>query len=167
MNTGSNTLMNTNFRNNILIKGSVNGTDGTDEELLIKNNILQDTNFKFSLMAKTWGDVTARQEFEVSWYVNKVPEFAEKPELITIDVDYDKVLNGTDKKLFTYYSPDATDLENNKIIMSFKGLEFIPCECVKVVQVGNGYKVSVYKDRVTEKDANTWKIMIDIVDDET
>ena len=143
MNTGSNTLMNTNFRNNILIKGSVNGTDGTDEELLIKNNILQDTNFKFSLMAKTWGDVTARQEFEVSWYVNKVPEFAEKPELITIDVDYDKVLNGTDKKLFTYYSPDATDLENNKIIMSFKGLEFIPCECVKVVQVGNGYKVSV------------------------
>jgi len=167
MNTGSNTLMNTNFRNNILIKGSVNGTDGTDEELLIKNNILQDTNFKFSLMAKTWGDVTARQEFEVSWYVNKVPEFAEKPELITIDVDYDKVLNGTDKKLFTYYSPDATDLENNKIIMSFKGLEFIPCECVKVVQVGNGYKVTVYKDRVTEKDANTWKIMIDIVDDET
>ena len=87
MNTGSNTLMNTNFRNNILIKGSVNGTDGIDEELLIKNNILQDTNFKFSLMAKTWGDVTARQEFEVSWYVNKVPEFAEKPELITIDVD--------------------------------------------------------------------------------
>ena len=167
MNTGSNTLMNTNFRNNILIKGSVNGTDGIDEELLIKNNILQDTNFKFSLMAKTWGDVTARQEFEVSWYVNKVPEFAEKPELITIDVDYDKVLNGTDKKLFTYYSPDATDLENNKIIMSFKGLEFIPCECVKVVQVGNGYKVTVYKDRVTEKDANTWKIMIDIVDDET
>jgi hypothetical protein len=51
--------------------------------------------------------------------------------------------------------------------MSFKGLEFIPCECVKVVQVGNGYKVTVYKDRVTEKDANTWKIMIDIVDDET
>ena len=57
MTQGSDQVMNVNFGKSILVNGAINGTD---EELVIRNNIKVDTQFTFSLMAVTWGNRTAR-----------------------------------------------------------------------------------------------------------
>jgi hypothetical protein len=69
----------------------------------------------------------ARQNFNIGWYVNKPPEFNQKPVLIEIDADYDKIQDGSQKRTFVYKSPVAIDAEKNKILMTFTGLEGIPC----------------------------------------
>ncbi len=51
--------------------------------------------------------------------------------------------------------------------MTFTGLEGIPCQCVKIVQKGDGYKVSIYKEQLSGKDAGTWDLKISMKDDKT
>ena len=51
--------------------------------------------------------------------------------------------------------------------MSFSGQEKIPCQCVKIVQVDNAYKISVYKELISSADVNKWDINISIKDDKT
>jgi hypothetical protein len=114
---------------------------------------------------KTWGDVEGRQDFNIAWYVNKPPTFAQKPELITLDVDYDNIRDGTDKAVFVYNSPPAIDVERDTIKMSFVGIELIPCKCVKIAQRENGYKLVVYKEAITAADQRTFNITIFMKDD--
>ena len=84
------------------MKGVVNGTD---DGLLIRNNIKSDTFFQFSLQVTTWGDVVARQDFSIGWYVNKPPAFTTNLASILLDVDYDNIRDGTDNNIFIYESP--------------------------------------------------------------
>ena len=116
-------------------------------------------------MIKTWGDVEARQDFNIGWYVNKPPTFQQKPSVITLDVDYDNIRDGTDKNVFVFNSPPALDVERDNIKMSFLGIELIPCKCVKIVQKDNSYKLVVYKDAITAADQRTWNITIFMKDD--
>lgn len=51
--------------------------------------------------------------------------------------------------------------------MKFSGLETIPCQCIKIVQKEDSYKVVVYKERLTIKDAGTWNLTISVKDDQT
>jgi hypothetical protein len=75
------------------------------------------------------------------------------------------VRDGTDNNFFKYESPDAIDIEKDKIQIAFTGLDQIPCQCIKMTQVGNGYKFVVYKQQITAADAKTWNITITIKDD--
>jgi hypothetical protein len=68
--------MNQNFYKSISLKSNVNGTENG---LAIRNNLKVDTKFSFSIYVKTWGDVEGRQDFNIAWYVNKPPSFAQKP----------------------------------------------------------------------------------------
>ena len=49
--------MNILFSNSIILNGIVNGTE---DGLMIRNNIKVDTTFAFSVKVTTWGDVVAR-----------------------------------------------------------------------------------------------------------
>lgn len=51
--------------------------------------------------------------------------------------------------------------------MKFSGLEAISCQCVKIVQQEDQYKVVVYKERLTAKDSGTWNLTISVKDDQT
>ena len=51
--------------------------------------------------------------------------------------------------------------------MKFSGLKAIPCQCVKVVQKEDQYKVVIYKERLTAKDSGTWNLTISVKDDQT
>ena len=164
VNIKSDEEMNVNYNNNILLKGVVNGTENG---LTIRNNIKVDTQFSFSILVTTWGEVTQRQDFNIGWYVNKPPELPSKPAPILLEVDYDNVRDGTDNNLFKYESPDAIDVEKDQIQISFSGLDKVPCQCIKMTQVGDGYKFVVYKQQITAADANTWNITITIKDDQT
>jgi len=104
--------MNTNFEKSISLKGVVNGTESG---LVIRNNIKVDTKFSFSIAIKTWGDVVQKQDFNIAWYVNKPPTFPAKPSPIVLDVDYDNIRDGTDKNVFVFNSPSATDTERDQI----------------------------------------------------
>ena len=45
------------FSNNIILNGIVNGTE---DGLMIRNNVKVDSTFAFSVKVTTWGDVVAR-----------------------------------------------------------------------------------------------------------
>lgn len=54
--TPSESEMNVNFADNIVMKPVVNGTEG----LFIRNNVKVDTKFSFSIMATTYGNIVQR-----------------------------------------------------------------------------------------------------------
>jgi len=58
MTKGTDQVMNVNFAKSII--NNVKAVNGTEELLVIKNNIKVDTEFSFSVMAVTWGNRTAR-----------------------------------------------------------------------------------------------------------
>ena len=49
--------------------------------------------------------------------------------------------------------------------MTFTWLEDIPCECVKVIQNDDLFKIIVYKERLSINDSKTWKLKITLSDD--
>ena len=89
MDLNSEKELNANYKDRSIFMNPV--VNGTEEGLTIKNNIKVDTTFSFSLLARTWGNVTVRQDFNIAWYVNKPPTFPSKPKALIIDVDYDNV----------------------------------------------------------------------------
>jgi hypothetical protein len=156
--------INENFANSILMDPKVNGTkDG----LWIKNNIKVDKKYAFSLKVTTWGDVVEYQDFNIAWYVNKPPALPAKPVALTIDADYDNIQDGSEDNVFVFKSPPAVDDEKNNIKMSFSGVAGLPCQCMKVVQDGDSYKVIVYKEQISAKDVKTWTLKISLRDDKT
>ena len=51
--------------------------------------------------------------------------------------------------------------------MSFSGIAGLPCQCMKVLQNDQTYRVIVYKEKLSIKDSKTWTLKIELKDDKT
>jgi len=89
---------------------------------------------------------------------SEMPTFSEKVPDFT-------VLNESGKN-FEYVSPKVSDPDNQLDKMTFKIEPELDCQCFKITQTKNQFKITLDMEKLEEKDAGEYSIEIEFFDQE-
>ena len=147
-----------------------------DSTLTIENNVGKNTTFDIYIQAETLGKIKSYKHVKVQSIVEQLEvKFATEVNFVKNAAPFFKkelesfnVTTGgkEDDQVLTYTSPEAIDLEDDEIQMSFE-IPDLNCKCIEVVQRNNTFEMKIDQSNITSKDNGSYTVKIRMYNEPT